>query len=121
MRVVNQHAHGPPLGGLGPEQLRQRLGADGLQLAPVLAEVGARGCPAVVEAVGDGGHPEGLPWWRGGGENVPRTDERGAEPEVCEAAAELEQRVGVALRSWVRQQQDVRAAGLVLDGGGGGG
>jgi len=110
VRVVDQHAHGPPIGGLGADQLRQRLRADGLELAPVLVGVGARGHAAVVEAVGDGCHPEGLPGRRGGGEHVPRGDERGAEAVVGEAAAELEQRVRVALRARAGQEQHVCAA-----------
>jgi hypothetical protein len=106
-KPARAQGHRPPIGGLGADQLRQRLRADGLELAPVYVEVGARGRPAVVEAIGDGGHPEGLPGRRGGGEHVPRGDERGAEAVVGEAAAELEQRVCMALRARVRQEQYV--------------
>jgi hypothetical protein len=113
VRVVHQHADRSALPRLRRDEVRQRLGAHGLETAPVLRGVGTRGRAAVVKAVGDGCHPEWLAGRRGGGEHVPGGDERGAQAVVGQAAAELEQRVGVALPARVRQQQDVRAGGFL--------
>ncbi|BAS88085.1 Os04g0204150, partial [Oryza sativa Japonica Group] len=115
VRVVHQHARRPPRARLGEEELRQRRRPVSLQGAEVLPGVRERGHAAgVVEAVGDGGHAEGVPRWRRGGEHVLRGDEGGAEAVVREAAPELEHRVGVALRRRERQQEHLPAVVVVL-------
>ncbi|KAB8094975.1 hypothetical protein EE612_022502, partial [Oryza sativa] len=119
VRVVHQHAGRPPRGGLGAEEDTQGLRAHIRQPPGVLPGVPAGRHAAGVEAVGDGGDAEGGGRGRDGGENVAGGDERGEEAVVRrEVAAELQDRVDVALRLGESEEEDMAAgaAAAVLGG-----
>lgn len=112
MRVVDEHAYGPPRPGLEQEERLEGFRPCGRETVDVLPEVRASCHAAIVEAGGDGGDAEGGQRGQDNGEEVARGDEPGAEAVVCEAAAELQHGVEVALHLREGKEQDMAAAAV---------